>query len=52
MVGLVLLKGITYWKSLGNTFLGCRGVIRGFLMPVHIVLFICNVFMVVFDAQR
>ena len=44
---------VTVIKKVSNIVpLDCRGVIRGFLTSVHIVLFICYVFMVVFDAQH
>ena len=51
MVGLVLLKGVTYWKSLGNNTLYCRVVIRDFFTSIHIVLFIFNGLVVVFNGK-
>ena len=39
MVGLVLLKGVTYWKSLGNTALDrCKKYEDSHTMPVTLIL--------------
>ena len=44
---------VTVIKKVNNVVpLACIGVIKGFCISVHIVLFICNIFMVVSDAQH
>ena len=44
---------VTIIKTVNNVVpADCRVVIRGFLISVHMALFICNVFMVVFEEQH
>ena len=46
---------VTVIEKVNNTVLvHCRVIIRDFLTSVHMVglLFICNIFMVVFEAQH
>ena len=44
---------MTVIKNVNNVVpVHCRVVLRGFLISVHIVQFICNVSMLVFDVQH
>ena len=43
---------VTVIKTVNNVVpVKCRVLIRNFLISVHMVLFICNVFKVVFELQ-